>query len=154
MIRRPPRSTLFPYTTLFRSLQRAPFAVGGDAVQAGAAQALEQGDAAQGETGGLGGVGHGTNSGRKVQRFWIGQARPKFLQAAVLAVFSCLLPPSGASSLSMARVPHPALPALPSLRSLHWSTGLVLWTYAALHLFNHALGLVSLGTAEAVPEIG
>src|SRR2546422_1425543 len=24
MIRRPPRSTLFPYTTLFRSLQRAP----------------------------------------------------------------------------------------------------------------------------------
>lgn len=52
----------------------------------------------------------------------------------------------------MARVPHPALPALPSLRSLHWSTGLVLWTYAALHLFNHALGLVSLGTAEAVRE--
>ncbi|MDR0202624.1 MAG: adenylate/guanylate cyclase domain-containing protein [Delftia acidovorans] len=50
----------------------------------------------------------------------------------------------------MARVPHPVLPALPSLRSLHWSTGLVLWTYAALHLFNHALGLVSLGTAEAV----
>ncbi|WP_373764991.1 2Fe-2S iron-sulfur cluster-binding protein, partial [Delftia acidovorans] len=53
----------------------------------------------------------------------------------------------------MARVPHPALPALPSLRSLHWSTGLVLWTYAALHLFNHALGLVSLGTAEAVREL-
>src|SRR2546430_9037688 len=24
MIRRPPRSTLFPYTTLFRSVQRAP----------------------------------------------------------------------------------------------------------------------------------
>src|SRR2546425_4451206 len=24
MIRRPPRSTLFPYTTLFRSLQKAP----------------------------------------------------------------------------------------------------------------------------------
>src|SRR2546422_11548149 len=24
MIRRPPRSTLFPYTTLFRSLERAP----------------------------------------------------------------------------------------------------------------------------------
>lgn len=53
----------------------------------------------------------------------------------------------------MARVPHPVLPALPSLRSLHWSTGLVLWTYAALHLFNHALGLVSLGTAEAVREL-
>lgn len=53
----------------------------------------------------------------------------------------------------MARVPRPALPALPSLRSLHWSTGLVLWTYAALHLSNHALGLVSLGTAEAVREL-
>src|SRR5258708_23692322 len=26
MIRRPPRSTLFPYTTLFRSVARAPFA--------------------------------------------------------------------------------------------------------------------------------
>src|SRR5687767_15296510 len=26
MIRRPPRSTLFPYTTLFRSLRRAPAA--------------------------------------------------------------------------------------------------------------------------------
>src|SRR2546430_10983241 len=26
MIRRPPRSTLFPYTTLFRSSQRAPMA--------------------------------------------------------------------------------------------------------------------------------
>src|SRR3712207_8097341 len=35
MMRRPPRSTLFPYTTLFRSPQRAvlqPGAVGGDAV--------------------------------------------------------------------------------------------------------------------------
>src|SRR3712207_7354789 len=27
MIRRPPRSTLFPYTTLFRSSQRAPVAL-------------------------------------------------------------------------------------------------------------------------------
>src|SRR2546429_5885740 len=27
MIRRPPRSTLFPYTTLFRSLGAAPFAL-------------------------------------------------------------------------------------------------------------------------------
>src|SRR5258706_4415404 len=34
MIRRPPRSTLFPYTTLFRSLQ---------ILDAGAAQLLEQG---------------------------------------------------------------------------------------------------------------
>src|SRR3989449_973382 len=30
MIRRPPRSTLFPYTTLFRSLTRSPFSAGGD----------------------------------------------------------------------------------------------------------------------------
>src|SRR5690349_24238805 len=28
MIRRPPRSTLFPYTTLFRSRRRLPFYVG------------------------------------------------------------------------------------------------------------------------------
>src|SRR5690348_17653847 len=28
MIRRPPRSTLFPYTTLFRSNHRAPFGAG------------------------------------------------------------------------------------------------------------------------------
>src|SRR3712207_9154190 len=32
MIRRPPRSTLFPYTTLFRSLDRAADGVGGDRV--------------------------------------------------------------------------------------------------------------------------
>src|SRR3712207_8249745 len=30
MIRRPPRSTLFPYTTLFRSARPRPPAVGGD----------------------------------------------------------------------------------------------------------------------------
>src|SRR2546430_7120875 len=30
MIRRPPRSTLFPYTTLFRSLVRAAIAAGAD----------------------------------------------------------------------------------------------------------------------------
>src|SRR2546426_11059027 len=29
MIRRPPRSTLFPYTTLFRSLRRIPVSLGG-----------------------------------------------------------------------------------------------------------------------------
>jgi len=39
---------------------------------------------------------------------------------------------------------------LPSLRTLHWSSGLVLWIYAALHLGNHAMGLVSLGAAESV----
>src|SRR3712207_8300167 len=30
MIRRPPRSTLFPYTTLFRSIMRRPMACFGD----------------------------------------------------------------------------------------------------------------------------
>src|SRR2546422_7513821 len=30
MIRRPPRSTLFPYTTLFRSADRAPTGIPGD----------------------------------------------------------------------------------------------------------------------------
>src|SRR3712207_8127524 len=33
MIRRPPRSTLFPYTTLFRSVQRQPAAAVGDVRQ-------------------------------------------------------------------------------------------------------------------------
>src|SRR5438552_14032629 len=33
MIRRPPRSTLFPYTTLFRSSHLLPFAACGAAVQ-------------------------------------------------------------------------------------------------------------------------
>src|SRR5690242_21579359 len=32
MIRRPPRSTLFPYTTLFRSVEAGQFARGGDPV--------------------------------------------------------------------------------------------------------------------------
>src|SRR3712207_8551008 len=33
MIRRPPRSTLFPYTTLFRSLGMAPFSTRGHVFQ-------------------------------------------------------------------------------------------------------------------------
>src|SRR2546421_8633334 len=49
MIRRPPRSTLFPYTTLFRSVEREPqhaAALGealefGDGQDAGAAQPLD-----------------------------------------------------------------------------------------------------------------
>src|SRR3712207_7734687 len=36
MIRRPPRSTLFPYTTLFRSTNTAPFARSGAAAYGGA----------------------------------------------------------------------------------------------------------------------
>src|SRR5687767_15854042 len=37
MIRRPPRSTLFPYTTLFRSLFRSARAAGGRGAEAGRA---------------------------------------------------------------------------------------------------------------------
>src|SRR3712207_8875771 len=40
MIRRPPRSTLFPYTTLFRSTHRAAAAVGGPAARGGGGGAL------------------------------------------------------------------------------------------------------------------
>src|SRR2546426_7456795 len=36
MIRRPPRSTLFPYTTLFRSLRRQPHQLGQDRAPASA----------------------------------------------------------------------------------------------------------------------
>lgn len=42
---------------------------------------------------------------------------------------------------------------LPSVRNLRWSSGLVLWTYVALHLANHALGLVSLEAAEALRRV-
>src|SRR2546422_6384833 len=42
MIRRPPRSTLFPYTTLFRSTPRAAAAV--SQLTAQALQVLERGD--------------------------------------------------------------------------------------------------------------
>src|SRR3712207_8643739 len=38
MIRRPPRSTLFPYTTLFRSRQRLDAVLGEDAVRRGPAE--------------------------------------------------------------------------------------------------------------------
>src|SRR5256885_8140372 len=38
MIRRPPRSTLFPYTTLFRSGVRGPLSPGGDHVTDAGAQ--------------------------------------------------------------------------------------------------------------------
>src|SRR3712207_8822468 len=40
MIRRPPRATLFPYTTLFRSLRRA--ATGGTAARGGAPAAAHR----------------------------------------------------------------------------------------------------------------
>ena len=36
----------------------------------------------------------------------------------------------------------------PGARSFRLGSGLVLFTYLTLHLFNHALGLISLGTAE------
>src|SRR3712207_9179616 len=43
MIRRPPRSTLFPYTTLFRSCLDAPLLQGGHATPAVAATAVPAG---------------------------------------------------------------------------------------------------------------
>src|SRR5688572_33387537 len=42
MIRRPPRSTLFPYTTLFRSLQAHPHRRRADAHRAAGARSLRQ----------------------------------------------------------------------------------------------------------------
>src|SRR3712207_7965499 len=45
MIRRPPRSTLFPYTTLFRSGLRPAFAAGGT-VTAGNSSGINDGGAA------------------------------------------------------------------------------------------------------------
>src|SRR2546427_3823250 len=49
MIRRPPRSTLFPYTTLFRSLRAEPFTQRGEtaAIGFGAGQAAVVGHAAR-----------------------------------------------------------------------------------------------------------
>src|SRR3712207_1071661 len=44
MIRRPPRSTLFPYTTLFRSLIVGPYGTGKSTVAAEIADALEGAD--------------------------------------------------------------------------------------------------------------
>src|SRR2546430_5704196 len=53
MIRRPPRSTLFPYTTLFRSVQVPAVVAQGDVVHAathdgGRAVRIDQGDRAVG----------------------------------------------------------------------------------------------------------
>src|SRR2546430_8875352 len=54
MIRRPPRSTLFPYTTLFRSRQRARLAVERQVAEADLAQVAEpRADLAQHEVGRL-----------------------------------------------------------------------------------------------------
>ena len=39
---------------------------------------------------------------------------------------------------------------LPSRRDLRWTSGVVLMAYTAMHLANHALGLVSLTAAETV----
>ena len=38
----------------------------------------------------------------------------------------------------------------PSLRNVRWVSGIVLWVYVALHLANHATGLVSLAAAEGL----
>jgi adenylate cyclase len=42
----------------------------------------------------------------------------------------------------------PILLRLPSRRNLRWTSGVVLMGYVAAHMSNHALGLVSLATAE------
>src|SRR3712207_7027558 len=46
MIRRPPRSTLFPYTTLFRSLLDPPGGVGRELVALGVVEVLDGADEA------------------------------------------------------------------------------------------------------------
>lgn len=46
----------------------------------------------------------------------------------------------------------PAHPLRPTRRGLRWTSGLVLMAYVAAHLVNHALGLVSLETAEMARE--
>src|SRR2546422_10850444 len=57
MIRRPPRSTLFPYTTLFRSLPGAGFGFGlGFAVRRDAGVANVQGSVGEFSWGGAGGT--------------------------------------------------------------------------------------------------
>src|SRR2546422_9937803 len=59
MIRRPPRSTLFPYTTLFRSREERSVARGGDHLTRGAVHLLARGARApQRHRGGLGVVHH------------------------------------------------------------------------------------------------
>lgn len=45
---------------------------------------------------------------------------------------------------------HPRRWQWPSVRSLRWCSGWVLWVYVLLHLLNHAVGLVSLASAEAM----
>ena len=42
---------------------------------------------------------------------------------------------------------------LPTVRNLRWASGVVMWTYVALHLLNHAAGLVSLDTAETLRRL-
>lgn len=47
----------------------------------------------------------------------------------------------------------PILLRLPSRRNLRWTSGVVLMGYVAAHLSNHALGLVSLATAETALQV-
>src|SRR5256885_10248817 len=66
MIRRPPRSTLFPYTTLFRSVEDRGEDIVGDP-RFKVAVPIE-GDAARGELGGVDGKGGNEISDRKSTR--------------------------------------------------------------------------------------
>src|SRR3712207_8723818 len=54
MIRRPPRSTLFPYTTLFRSWQRAAAGAGGAGRGSGAAAGASRARGAASRSDGVG----------------------------------------------------------------------------------------------------
>ena len=60
--------------------------------------------------------------------------------------FALLLTRLGIQSVPLAW----ARSKIPSIRQMRWGSGVVLWCYVALHLGNHAMGLVSLGAASAL----
>src|SRR5437773_11037136 len=73
MLRRLPRSTLFPYTTLFRSLLEVPRDVGGDHR---AAWERDRDGGAELETSGRGG-----GDGQRQERIVLGLGRPQAVEA-------------------------------------------------------------------------
>src|SRR3712207_6861701 len=96
MIRRPPRSTLFPYTTLFRSLRRAPAAA--------AAVALRGADrlgAAHGRA--LGGAAGARHAGEAVVR---SEEHTSELQSRQYLVCRLLLEKKKFTSILFPSFPH------------------------------------------------
>src|SRR2546427_4973715 len=81
MIRRPPRSTLFPYTTLFRSKDRVPDAVAGERLERLIA-AVRQGARSQNVA--LVGTTHEVLVEGKAKRGGLVQARPRSNKVALL----------------------------------------------------------------------